>query len=127
MEIDENTKVGALYSPDNSRCMESLCDEIGRIGLDKYKKLVDEYNKRLDELRESGKLPTPQEIVNSAGENKKIDLISMLEEENREDTMVISAIKESENKVKTSMLYEQMGNFRRLTQEKNKVSEKGAR
>lgn len=126
MEIDENTKVYALYSPDNSSCMESLCDEIGRIGLDKYKDLVDEYNKGLDELRESGKLPTPQEIVNSSVENKKIDLISMLEEQNRGDTMLISAIKESEDKVKTSMLYEQMGNFRQLTKEKTKVSDKGA-
>lgn len=80
MNIDNDVQMYAMYVPNAAKYMEDLCDEISRIGIDKYKSLVDEYNKSLEQLRKLGKLPTPQQIVDSARENKKIDLISMIEE-----------------------------------------------
>lgn len=114
MNIDNGTKEYALYFPDSSKYMEDLCDEIGRIGIDKYKSLVDEYNKSLEQLRETGKLPTPQQIVNSARENKKIDLVSMIEKHSNEDIILSSAIKTTEEKTRTGVMDAQMENFKLL-------------
>lgn len=114
MNIDNGTKEYALYFPDSSKYMEDLCDEIGRIGIDKYKLLVDEYNKSLEQLRETGKLPTPQQIVNSARENKKIDLVSMIEKHSNEDIILSSAIKTTEEKTRTGVMDAQMENFKLL-------------
>lgn len=114
MNIDNGSKEYALYFPDSSKYMEDLCDEIGRIGIDKYKSLVDEYNKSLEQLRETGKLPTPQQIVNSARENKKIDLVSMIEKHSNEDIILSSAIKTTEEKTRTGVMDAQMENFKLL-------------
>lgn len=114
MNIDNETKEYALYFPDSSKYMEDLCDEIDRIGIDKYKSLVDEYNKSLEQLRETGKLPTPQQIVNSARENKKIDLVSMIEKHSNEDIILSSAIKTTEEKTRTGVMDAQMENFKLL-------------
>lgn len=114
MNIDNGTKEYALYFPDSSKYMEDLCDEIGRIGIDKYKSLVDEYNKSLEQLRETGKLPTTQQIVNSARENKKIDLVSMIEKHSNEDIILSSAIKTTEEKTRTGVMDAQMENFKLL-------------
>lgn len=114
MNIDNGTKEYALYFPDSSKYMEDLCDEIDRIGIDKYKSLVDEYNKSLEQLRETGKLPTPQQIVNSARENKKIDLVSMIEKHSNEDIILSSAIKTTEEKTRTGVMDAQMENFKLL-------------
>ena len=88
--------------------------EIGRIGINKYKSLVNEYNKSLEQLRETGKLPTPQQIVNSARENKKIDLVSMIEKHSNEDIILSSAIKTTEEKTRTGVMDAQMENFKLL-------------
>ena len=114
MNIDNGTKEYALYFPDSSKYMEDLCDDIDRIGIDKYKSLVDEYNKSLEQLRETGKLPTPQQIVNSARENKKIDLVSMIEKHSNEDIILSSAIKTTEEKTRTGVMDAQMENFKLL-------------
>jgi len=119
MNIDEDIQMYAMYVPEAARYMEDLCDEIGRIGIDKYKLVVDEYNKSLEQLKETGKLPTPQEIVNSARENKKIDLISMIEENSIEDIVLSSAIEETVERTRTGVMNEQMGNFKQLTKEKD--------
>ena len=119
MDIDNGTKECALYFPDSSKYMEDLCEEIGKIGIDKYKSLVDEYNKSLEQLRETGKLPTPQEIVNSVRENKKIDLVSKIEEYSNEDIILSSAIEKTEEITRTGVLDEQMRNFKQLTKEKD--------
>ena len=118
MDIDNKAKGDALYSPESSVYMEALCDEIDRIGIDKYKSMLDEYNKSLEQLRKSGKLPTPQEIVNSVKENKKIDLVSMIEEHNNEDIIISSAIEATEEITRTGVLNEQIGNFKKIIKEK---------
>lgn len=51
------------------------------MGLDKYKDIVTTYNKKLEALRDSGKLPTPQQIIDSINQKKPIDLVEMLEKE----------------------------------------------
>lgn len=119
MDIDNKVKGDAVYLPESSQYMQALCDEIDRIGIDKYKSLVDEYNKSLEKLREKGKLPTPQEIVNSASEKKKIDLVSMIEEHSNEDIILSSAIEKTEQITRTGLLDEQMGNFKQLTKERD--------
>lgn len=80
MDIDNKIKGDVSRHSESPQYMQALCGEIDRIGIDKYKQLVTEYNKSLEELREKGKLPTPQEIVDSIAEKKKIDLVSMIEE-----------------------------------------------
>ena len=58
-----------------------LCSGIKKVGLYKYKDIVTIYNKRLESLRALGKLPTPQQIVDSIEQKRPIDLVSMLENE----------------------------------------------
>lgn len=119
MDIDNKVKEDALYSPESSQYMQALCDEINRMGLDRYKLLVDEYNEALESLRKKEKLLTPQEIVNSAREKKTIDLVSMIEENSNEDIILSSAIEQTEEITRTGVLDEQMGNFKQLTKEKD--------
>ena len=54
MDIDNGIKGDALYSPESSQYMQTLCAEIERILLDKYKEVLDEYNDRLEQLQKSG-------------------------------------------------------------------------
>ena len=70
MDIDDETKEYVSYFPDSSKYMEDLCDEIGRIGIDKYKNILDEYNKSLEQLRKIGKLPTPQKSLKELEKEK---------------------------------------------------------
>lgn len=119
MDIDNKVKEDALYSPESSQYMQALCDEINRIGLDRYKLLVDEYNEALESLRKKEKLLTPQEIVNSAREKKTIDLVSMIEENSNEDIIVSSAIEQTVEITRIGVLYEQNENYKQLTKEKD--------
>lgn len=84
MNISDRTKADVMYMPDSPAYIEQLCSEIEEIGIDEYKKIVDTYNHSLEQLKESGKLPTPQQIVDSVREKNKIDLISMIEEVEKE-------------------------------------------
>lgn len=118
MDIDNRIKVDALYSPETPRYMQSLCEEIDRIGIDKYKELIDEYNNTLQELRENGKLPTPQEIINSVRENQEIDLIKMIEEHREENDILSSAIMETEQSTRIGVINQQVDNFKQLTRKK---------
>ena len=58
-----------------------LCSAIKKMGLDKYKDIVTTYNKKLESLRNLGKLPTPQQIVDSIEQKRPIDLVTILENE----------------------------------------------
>ena len=104
MDIDNRVKGDAMFSPESPVYMEALCKEIDRLGLDKYKALVDKYNKSLEQLRECGKLPTPQQIVNSHRNKEKISLISMMKERDSESTLLESAIEGTEKTVTTSQI-----------------------
>ena len=99
MSISDRTKADIMYAPDSPAYIEQLCSEIEEIGIDEYKKIVDTYNSSLEQLKESGKLPTPQQIVDSARENQEIDLVSMIEEvekqsEEKDRRVSIDEIKE---------------------------------
>lgn len=118
MDIDNRIKEDALYSPETPQYMQSLCEEIDRIGIDKYKGLIDEYNNTLQELRENGKLPTPQEIINSVRENQEIDLIKMIEEHREENNILSSAIMETEQSTRIGIINQQVDNFKQLTRKK---------
>lgn len=114
MDIDNTIKNNAVYFPDSSIYMEELCDEIEKIGINKYKKVVENYNKSLEFLIKDGKLPTPQEIVNSIKENKKIDLISMIKElENKNYEQSIERNESvEEKKLQTSTIYKEYIKYR---------------
>ncbi len=102
MDINEGVKECALYFPDSSKYIEDLCDEIGRIGIDRYKEILDEYNQSLERLRDTGKLPTPEQIVDAAKEDRKIDLISMMGQEKTQDAALTSGIEATEEVTTTS-------------------------
>lgn len=80
MDISEEVRLNALLGMDSSVYMNDLCEEIERIGIDKYKEVLDEYNSRLEQLQQSGKLPTPQQIIDSIKEGKTIDIQSLIDE-----------------------------------------------
>ena len=107
MDIDEDVKVNAQHNPRSDIHMEELCDEIGRIGIDKYKQILDEYNGSLEKLRSAGKLPTPQEIVDAVREGKRINLISMIEQVQTQDIVLTSAIEATEEIVTESAIEQQ--------------------
>ena len=81
LDIDEETKTNAQRMPYSDVYMEELCDEISRLGIDKYKEVLDEYNGAIERLRDSKRLPTPQQIIDETREGRKIDLVSMIRQE----------------------------------------------
>ncbi len=107
LDIDEVVKGSILSFPNVPRHIEDLCDEIGRIGIDKYKQVLDEYNESLEKLRDTEKLPTPEQIVDAAREDRKIDLISMIEQEKTQDAVLTSAIEATEEIVTESAIEQQ--------------------
>ena len=117
MNIDENVKMKSQYNPNSDIYMEELCDEIGRIGIDKYKQVVDEYNKSLEELRDIGRLPTPQQIVDAVRGDKKIDLISMIEQVQNQDAVLTGAIEATETVTTTRDIKEQEGKLSQIEKE----------
>lgn len=64
-KMNINTRLASNLSeyPNTKFYIEQLCSEIEVYGIENYKKLVDEYNKELEQLKKDGKLPTPQQIV----------------------------------------------------------------
>ena len=77
----EELKKDLMIYKDAKVYTDILCSGIKKVGLDKYKDIVTIYNKRLESLRALGKLPTPQQIVDSIEQKRPIDLVSMLENE----------------------------------------------
>lgn len=77
----EELKKDLMTYKDAKVYTDILCSGIKKVGLDKYKDIVTIYNKRLESLRALGKLPTPQQIVDSIEQKRPIDLVSMLENE----------------------------------------------
>ena len=80
MDIDEELQWKILECGNVQVYLDELCEEIQEIGIDKYKKIVTKYNDSIEELKENGKLPTPQQIIN----NPDIDLIKLIEQQNEE-------------------------------------------
>lgn len=111
IDIDNQVKANALHMPESSVYMKDLCDEIEKIGISKYKDILDEYNKSLEQLKENGKLPTPQEIVDL---NKKIDLVLLIEqldgklkEQDKAINTLSSAIDATKERTRISSINEQ--------------------
>lgn len=114
IDIDNQVKANALHMPESSVYMKELCDEIEKIGISKYKDILDEYNKSLEQLRENGKLPTPQKIVDLNKENKKIDLVLLIEqldeklkEQDKAINTLSSAIDATKERTRISSINEQ--------------------
>ncbi len=80
IDIDKKLRINIIAYPDTPAYIEKLCDEIEKIGIDRYKEILDEYNNGLEQLKNEGKLPTPQEIVNADKEDKKIDIGLLIKE-----------------------------------------------
>lgn len=111
IDIDNQVKANALHIPESSVYMKDLCDEIEKIGISKYKDILDKYNKSLEQLKENGKLPTPQEIVDL---NKKIDLVLLIEqldgklkEQDKAINTLSSAIDATKERTRISSINEQ--------------------
>jgi len=60
--------------------MDKLCHKFEEMGIDSYRELVQGYNAKLDQMRESGILPTPEEIVTSVRIKEPIDLMGLYNE-----------------------------------------------
>lgn len=99
MDIDKRVKGDAEYMPESAVYMEALCDEIERIGLDEYKKILDNYNLALETLRENGNLPKPQQIVDAVKSNEDLGLNNLIEEtintQNKEEKVTMKTLVEN--------------------------------
>lgn len=120
MDIDSDVLATCIAIPDSEIYMEQLCDEIGRIGIDKYKQVLGEYNRTLESLRGDGTLPTPQQIIDSIEQNKKIDLVSLVnqrinvpQEYSEKRDVLIDAIETTEGETRFGVLEEQNGTLTR--------------
>ena len=82
MPIDPRVKSEVWSYIESPVYAKALCEEIERIGLDEYKRVVKQYNCSLENLRKQGKLPTPEQIVSLAKEDKDFNLLLLLEEAN---------------------------------------------
>lgn len=63
MNINRRLASDLNHYPNTVFYIKQLCNEIESYGIENYKKLVDEYNQGLEQLKKEGKLPTPQQIV----------------------------------------------------------------
>ncbi len=70
MDIDPYIIADSMYMPESNVYIEALFDKIKLNGIDNFKKLVTNYYNALIELQNSGKLPTPQQIVDVKSANK---------------------------------------------------------
>jgi len=64
--------------------MKELCDEIEKVGIDKYKEIVKEYNESIEILKEREILPTPEDIIESISKKEPIDLLKLVKEVEKE-------------------------------------------
>ena len=119
LDIDEDVKINAQIMPSSDIYMENLCDEIARQGIDKYKVVLDEYNGALERLRDSGRLPSPQQIIDVYIEGKKLDLVSMVRQEISRVNTINNEVSESNCKTSQS--------FRELLSEQTNTPEEIAR
>lgn len=71
MNINKRLASDLKYYPDTKFYIEQLCKEIETYGIQNYKKLVDEYNQGLEQLKKDGKLLTPQQVVNLVRKDMK--------------------------------------------------------
>lgn len=80
LDIDKNVSSNVLGYMESPVYIKALCEEIEKIGIEEYKRVVDRYNSSLENLRKRGQLPTPEQIVNLTKENKDFNLVSLIEE-----------------------------------------------
>lgn len=90
LDIDKGVCDCVLSYMESPSYIQELCDEIERIGLDKYKMIVAKYNSTLLELQKQGKLPTPEQIVTLRKENKDFDLIPLIQDFEKENNLSAS-------------------------------------
>ena len=96
LNIDNEVIKNATEYIDSSKYMQDLCDEIEKVGIDKYKEVVEKYNKLLELLKSEGKLPTPEEIVSDIKENKEFDLTSIINKLENENNSKQEIVEENE-------------------------------
>lgn len=125
MDIDDNVKAMSMFVPDSDTYMEQLCEEIGRIGINQYKEVLNRYNKSLEILRRDGILPTPQQIVDSISQDKKIKLVQLvegvdkqIEEDIMPENVLPNAIEATEEVVTTSSIKDQVKTIEQIRNEK---------
>ena len=63
MNINRRLASYLRHYPNTDFYIKQLCNEIETYGIENYRKLVEEYNQGLKQLKKEGKLPTPQQIV----------------------------------------------------------------
>lgn len=78
-DMDKRVACDVLRYMDSPVYIKLLTDEIEKIGIEEYKKVVDGYNSSLEELQRQGQLPTPEQIVDLTENNRDYSLITMIE------------------------------------------------
>lgn len=73
MNIEMRLARNLIQYPNTDFYLKQLCQEIEKYGIENYKKLVEQYNQDLENLRNEGKLPTPQQVVDLVNKNRKKD------------------------------------------------------
>ena len=102
VNIDEKLQYKLLNFGNAKPYLEEFSAKIEEFGIDNYKQIVQEYNLKLEQLRDSGALPTPQEIVDSINKKEPINLLELMEQkeihssEGRTLNMKINIITEKE-------------------------------
>lgn len=81
LEIDETLQYQLINCKSAKPYLNELCTRIKEFGIEEYRKLVTGYNKALEELRVSCKLPTPEVVLTSIKEGKPINIAAMVEEQ----------------------------------------------
>lgn len=119
MAIDKRVSSNVLGYMESSVYMEELCNEIERIGIDEYKKIVDEYNSALEKLRKQGTLPTPEQIVGFTKENKDFNLIPLIQQVEKDN--IEEHKDDNEMKEYLTKLQEKYGYNEELTETLGKI------
>lgn len=85
IQIEPDIYVMLLNNPLNDYYTKELVSKIEELGIDEYKKIVDSYNKGLEQLKKEGKLPSPTQIINSIKENNIISVSNLVNNINTEE------------------------------------------
>lgn len=100
MDIDRKVATNIWGYMESPVYAKALCQEIERIGLDKYKEVVGRYNATLRSLQKEGELPTPEQIVNQAKEEPDFNLATLIEKrEKQKSNFSIQAIQKIDETV----------------------------
>lgn len=113
INIDDYLKYNLLNKPLNETYTEELVEQIKDLGIEKYKKIVEEYNLGLEKMKLENLLPTPNQIVQSVRENRAIPIADFIANYNKEAVLEARQFDSSNEQLNTEEINNEINSERK--------------